>query len=345
MTMKAVLWRPMYDPGGHDLLRAAGIEPVVVDSPDADQVKAALGNANALWVRTPERVTAEIMDAAPGLTVISTSGFGTDNIDIPAATTRGILVVNHLGFGRTPVAEHTVMLLLACLKQLTWGDRAARDGSAWSQRQGLQVYELEGRTVGIVGLGYIGSELAKKLRLAFNCRVLAFDPYVNARLALVTGAEMCADLHAMLGQCDALAMAAELTDETRNMISTAELAALPEGAVVVNAARGKLIDLTALDAALTSGHIRAAGLDVVFPEPLAGAGLDVTETEPLPADHALLKNPKVIFTPHTAGVTQEASKALAISAAEQITTALKGDLPPFPLNPEVWDSPQSRRPS
>ncbi|MCF3630235.1 NAD(P)-dependent oxidoreductase [Thalassospiraceae bacterium LMO-SO8] len=331
MSMKAVLWRPMYDPGGHDLLRAAGIEPVVVDSPDAEQVKAALGNANALWVRTPERVTAEIMDAAPGLTVISTSGFGTDNIDIPAATARGILVVNHLGFGRTPVAEHTVMLLLACLKQLTWGDRAARDGTAWSQRQGLQVYELEGRTVGIVGLGYIGSELAKKLRLAFNCRVLAYDPYVNARLALVTGVEMCTDLHAMLAQCDALAMAAELTDETRNMIGAAELAALPEGAVVVNAARGQLIDLNALDAALAAGHIRAAGLDVVFPEPL-------------PADHALLKNPKVIFTPHTAGVTQEASKALAISAAQQITTALQGEMPPFPLNPEVWDSPQSRRP-
>ncbi|MEQ8506322.1 MAG: hydroxyacid dehydrogenase [Rhodospirillales bacterium] len=332
MSKKAVLWRPMYDPGGHDLLRENGIEPVVVDSPDADAVKAALGNANALWVRTPERVTADIMDAAPGLVVISTSGFGTDNIDIPAATERGILVVNHLGFGRTPVAEHTVMMLLACLKQLTWGDAAARDGSAWSQRQGLQVYELEGRTVGIVGLGYIGSELAKKLRLAFNCRVLAYDPYVDPRLIHAAGVEPMDDLKAMLAQCDALAMAAELTDETRDMISTDELAALPQGAVVVNAARGALIDLDALQTALESGHIRAAGLDVVFPEPL-------------PEDHPLLANPKVIFTPHTAGVTQEASKALALSAARQITTALAGDMPPFPLNPDVWDAKQSRRPS
>ena len=331
MSKKAVLWRPMYDPGGHDLLRENGIEPVVIDSPDGDEVKAALGNANALWVRTPERVTAEIMDAAPGLVVISTSGFGTDNIDIPAATERGILVVNHLGFGRTPVAEHSVMLLLACLKQLIWGDAAARDGSAWSQRQGLEVFELEGRTAGIVGLGYIGSELAKKLRLAFNCRVLAYDPYVDARLARVTGAEMCADLKAMLAECDALAMAAELTDETRNMIGEAELAALPKGAIVVNAARGQLVDLDALDAALNNGHIRAAGLDVVYPEPL-------------PPDHPLLKNAKVIFTPHTAGVTKEASKALALSAAAQITTALAGEMPPFPVNREVWDSPKSRRP-
>jgi len=331
MSQKAVLWRPMYDPGGHDLLRANGIEPVVVDTPDAGEVKAAVGNAQALWVRTPERVTEEILNAAPGLVVVSTSGFGTDNVDIPAATRRGILVVNHLGFGRTPVAEHSVMLLLACLKQLTWCDAAARDGSAWSKRQGLQVYELEGRTVGIVGLGYIGAELAKKLKLAFNCRVLAYDPYVNARLARVTGVEMCAGLHEMLARCDCLAMAAELTDETRNMIGAKELAALPKGAVVVNAARGQLIDLNALQDALNSGHVRAAGLDVVYPEPL-------------PADHPLLKNPRVIFTPHTAGVTQEASKALALSAAEQITRALKGEMPPFPVNPQAWEGHASRRP-
>lgn len=321
----------MYDPGGHDLLRAAGIEPVVVDSPDAAQVKAAVGNASALWVRTPERVTADILDAAPGLVVVSTSGFGTDNIDIPAATERGILVVNQLGFGRTPVAEHTIMLLLACLKQLTWADAAARDGSAWSQRQGRDIFELEGRTVGIVGLGYIGSELAKKLKLAFNCRVLAYDPYVNPRLARVTGAEMCADLHEMLARCDALAMAAELTEETRDMIGAKELAALPAGAIVVNAARGRLIDLNALNAALDGGHIRAAGLDVVYPEPL-------------PADHPLLRNPKVILTPHTAGMSREASAALARSAAEQITTVLKGGMPPFPVNPEAWEAANSRRP-
>ena len=331
MSTKAVLWRPMYDPDGHALLTENGIEPAVIDSPDADQVKAALGNANALWVRTPERVTAEVMDAGPGLVVISTSGFGTDNIDIPAATERGILVVNHLGFGRTPVAEHTVMLLLACLKQLTWGDRGARDGTAWSERQGLEVFELEGRTVGIVGLGYIGSELAKKLRLAFNCRVLAYDPYVDPRLVHASGVELCADLKDMLGQCDCLAMAAELTEETREIIGAAELAALPQGAVVVNAARGRLIDLDALQAALESGHIRGAGLDVVFPEPL-------------PEEHPLLQNPKVVFTPHTAGVTKEASKALALSAAQQITTALKGEMPPYPVNPEVWETPQSRRP-
>ena len=331
MSHKAVLWRPMYDPGGHDLLRAAGIEPVVVDSSDAGEVKAAIGNASALWVRTPERVTADILDAAPGLVMVSTSGFGTDNVDIPAATERGILVVNHLGIGRTPVSEHTIMLLLACFKQLTWGDRAARDGSAWSNRQGLEMFELEGRTIGIVGLGYIGSELARKLRVAFNCRVLAYDPYVNPRLARVTGAEMCTDLKAMLARCDALTMAAELTEETREIIGADELAALPKGATVVNAARGRLIDLYALHAALESGHIRAAGLDVVYPEPL-------------PGDHPILQNQKVIFTPHTGGLTVEASAAAAKSAATQIAMVLKGEMPFFPVNPEVWDAPNSRRP-
>ncbi|MEK9671859.1 MAG: hydroxyacid dehydrogenase [Rhodospirillaceae bacterium] len=331
MSQKAVLWRPMYETSGHELLKANGIEPVVVDTPDAAQVIAAVGNAQALWVRTPERVTAEVLDAGQGLVVVSTSGFGTDNIDIPAATARGILVVNHLGFGRTPVAEHSIMLMMACQKQLAWGNAACRDGSAWSMRQGLEVFELEGRTVGIVGLGYIGGELARKLTVAFNCRVLAYDPYVDARLVHVSGAERCADLREMLSQCDIVAMAAELTEETREIIGAAELAALPKGAIVVNAARGRLIDLYALNDALESGHIRAAGLDVVYPEPL-------------PADHPLLARDDVIFTPHTAGVTQEASKALAQSAARQITAALAGEMPPFPVNPEAWNAPNSRRP-
>ena len=332
MAHKIVCWRPMYDPKGHELLRATGAVVEIIDAPDAQAVAAAIMDADALWVRTPERVDAELMDAGENLVVISTSGFGTDNIDVPAATERGILVVNHQGFGRTPVAEHSIMLMLAALKQLIWTDRATRDASAWTERSGMRIHELEGKTVGLVGLGYIGTELAKKLQLGFNCRVLAYDPYVDPRLAYAAGAEIFGDLHAMLSECCLLCLAAELTDETRMIIGADELAALPKGAVVINAARGALLNLDALADALDSGHVAAAGLDVVSPEPL-------------PDGHRLLTHPNTIMTPHTAGVTTEATNRLAHSACDQITAALAGRLPMFPVNGEVWDAAYSRRPS
>src|SRR5258708_39807509 len=161
LKRRVVLWRPMYHPDGHEMLAEGGADVIVIDSSNADEVKQALHGAHALWVRTPERVTADVLDAGKNLIVVSTSGFGTDNIDIPAATERGILVVNHRGFGRVPVSEHAIMLMLAAMKQLVWGDRAARDGTAWQMRSGRELAELEGKTVGIVGVGFIGSAIAR----------------------------------------------------------------------------------------------------------------------------------------------------------------------------------------
>ena len=195
----------------------------------------------------PERVTAEILKSGTELVVVSTSGFGTDNIDIPAATERGILVVNHQGFGRVPVSEHTIMMMLAAAKQLVWGDRGVRDGSAWSNRSGLQISELEGKTVGIIGLGYIGSEIARKLKYGFNCRVLAYDPHVNPRIARLVDAQLVKDLHTMLPECQFLVLVPELTPEARGMIGAKELAALPKGAIVVNTGRGQVLDFDALN--------------------------------------------------------------------------------------------------
>lgn len=328
---KIVLWRPMYDPVGHDMLRDAGADVVVVDTPNADELKQALLGARALWVRTPERVTAEILDAAPQLTVVSTSGFGTDNIDIPAATERGILVVNHLGFGRIPVAEHSIMLILAAAKRLVWGDRAYRDGTAWTKRSGNPFFELDGKTVGIVGVGYIGSELARKLKHGFRCNVLGYDPYVDPRLAHLADVTMLRDLDDLLRQSEVLVLVPELTDETRNMISARELALLPKGAIVINTGRGAVLDLDALIAALDSGHIGAAGLDVVSPEPL-------------PDDHPLLAHEGVTLSPHIAGGTIEASRGMTQSAVDQIDAVLRGNVPAFPLNLEAWEGAASRKP-
>lgn len=328
---KVVLWRPMYDQMGHKLFEEAGADVVVVDSTDAQAVLAELPDANAIWVRTPERITADMMNAAPQLAVISTSGFGTDNVDIAAATERGILVVNNLGFGRKPVSEHTIMLLLAVMNRLTWADAGARDGTAWSLRTNTDFRELQGSTIGLIGLGYVGSELARKLTAGFRCRVLAYDPYVNKRIPPSVGAEMAADLDTMLQQISVLCICAELTDETRNMISARELGLLQKGSVIINAARGQILDIDALSDALVSGHIFGAGIDVTYPEPL-------------PSDHPIYERDNVIFTPHTAGLTRETATAQTRFSVEQVMTVLNGGEATFPVNPQAWQGKASRKP-
>ena len=223
------------------------------------------------------------------------------------------------------------MLMLAAMKQLVWGDKAARDGTAWRMRSGRNFTELEGKTVGIVGIGFIGSEIARKLKYGFHCRVLGYDPYVDHRLARLANVEMMESLTDMLGLSQILVLVPELTKETRNLIGANELAALPKGAIVVNTGRGQVLDLTALASALDSGHIFAAGLDVVFPEPL-------------PDGHPLLANPKVTFSPHIAGTTVETNIQLARSAADLIFACLRGAMPTSPVNPAAWEGSQSRRP-
>jgi phosphoglycerate dehydrogenase-like enzyme len=328
---KVVLWRPMHDPAGQALLEERGAEVEVVDSSDPEPVKAALNKADAVYVRTPERLTAELLDAAPALVVVSTSGFGTDNIDIPAATERGVLVVNHRGFGRLPVSEHTIMLILAAAKGLVRADAAARACSGWGQRGGAPMFELDGKSVGIVGLGHIGAELARKLTLGFRCLVRAYDPYADPRLPLVTGVEMTDSLDDLLAQSEILCLVPALTGETRGLIGAAELAKLPAGAVVVNTGRGRVLDLDALVAALDSGHLAAAGIDVFYPEPP-------------PPDHPLLSHPKATLTPHIAGLSVDTAPRVARSVADQIFAALEGEMPRFPVNPEAWQGPASRRP-
>ena len=325
-----VLWREMYDASGAEQLRAAGCRVTVVDDPNAEALKSSLKDAHGLWVRYPQKVTAAVLDAARMLQIVSTSGFGSDNIDIAAATERGILVVNQRGFGRIPVSEHTVMLMLALAHRLVWADRVTRDGSGWDQRTGQPTFDLQGKTVGVVGLGYIGSELARKLTEGFGCEVLGYDPYVDPRIASLVGVKRVDSLDEMLPHVRFLCLCLELTAQSRNIIGANELARLSKDAYVVNTSRGGVLDIEALTAALQSGSI-------------AGAALDVYEPEPLPTTHPLLKLPNVILTPHTAGVTVETNVRSTRSAVEQLLAGLAGEMPAFPKNPQTWESPQSRR--
>ena len=200
--------------------------------------------------------------------------------------------------GRVPVSEHALMLVLASMKRLVWGDKAVRDGTGWAERSKLSLVELEGSTVGIIGIGFLGSEIARKLKYGFRCHVLGYDPYADPRLTCLADVEMVPDLYDLLGHSQVLILAPALTDETRNMIGAPELAALPRGANVINVGRGQVLDLDALAAALDSGQVLAAGLDVFYPERR-------------PNGHPLLSNPKVTLTPHIGGITAEASSQLA----------------------------------
>jgi len=299
----------------------------MVAGDNVGEVKQALHGARVLWVRTPEKVTADVLDAGKDLVAVSSSAFGTDNIDIPAATARGIVVFNHRGFGRVPVSEHAIMLVLASMKQLIWGDKGVRDGTAWALRSNLSLVELEGSTVGIIGIGFLGSEIARKLKYGFNCQVLGYDPFADLRLTRLADVKMVADLYDMLRQSRVLILAPALTNETRNMIGAVELATLPKDAIVINVGRGQVLDLDALAGALASGHVLAAGLDVFYPEPL-------------PHGHPLLSNPRVTFTPHVGGITTEATLQLARSAAEQISACLWGSCRRLPSTRTPGPDPQ-----
>jgi len=325
-----VLWRNMYDPTGADQLRQAGCRVTIIGASDDDKLPEALADARALWVRYPQKVTPQVLDAAPKLQVVSTSGFGYDNIDIDAATERGILVVNQRGFGRIPVSEHTVMLMLALARRFTWSEGATRDGTGWEKRTDYPIFELGGKTVGIVGLGYIGSELARKLRVGFGCNVIGFDPYVDPRIPNLLHITRVSSLDEMLPQVRFLCLCLELTAETKNFIGAKELAKLPKDAYVVNTSRGGVLDLEALTSALEAGQI-------------AGAALDVFQPEPLSPTHRLFKMSNVIVTPHNAGLTTETNERSTRSAVEQMLAAMAGNMPAFPKNPQVWENVKSRR--
>jgi len=266
------------------------------------------------------RADADLLKKCPKLLVVSSSGSGVDTIDIEACTKAGVLVVNQAGGNAEAVAEHTLAMILSLLKRIGEADQKLRRG--WSEaRTDLIGRNLEGRTVGIIGIGYIGKRVASICREVFDCRVLAFDPHVTPDEVRHRQAEP-ADLKTLLQQADILTIHCPLTKETKSMIGQAELAALPKGALIISTARGGIIDEIALKGALETGHI-------------AGAGLDVWDREPPPPDHPLLAFDTVIASPHTAGVTIDSRANVARYAATQLIDLFDGKKPARPVNPEV----------
>jgi len=264
-----------------------------VDGPDREKLLAAVPEADALLVRSATTVDAEVLAAAPKLKIVARAGVGLDNVDVNAATARGVLVVNAPTSNIHSAAEHALALLLSAAREIPAADASLREHT-W-KRSKFSGTEIYGKTVGVVGLGRIGQLVAQRLA-AFGTHVVAYDPYVSAARAAQLGIELLT-LDELLGRADFISVHLPKTQETAGLIGKEALAKTKPGVIIVNAARGGLVDEEALAEAVTSGHVRAAGIDVFA-------------KEPAPADEPLLKLENVTLTAHAGYNTPEASMTM-----------------------------------
>lgn len=282
------------------ILRKAGIEVDAKGKMKPDDLKAAVGVYDGLIVRSAVKVTKDIIDAGSKLRIVGRAGIGVDNIDQDAATRKGVIVMNAPQGNVASAAEHTFALIMASARNIAAADASVRSGK-WERNKYLGV-ELETKTLGIVGLGKIGSLLATYAK-PFRMRVIAFDPVVAKERAAQLGVELV-DLERVLAESDYISFHVPLTDRTKGMIGAAQLKKMKRTVRIVNTSRGGVIDEKALAEALTSKEI-------------AGAALDVYEQEPPVKDHPLFKVENVTLTPHLAASTEEAQVKVAIDLAEQ----------------------------
>ncbi|WP_111508607.1 phosphoglycerate dehydrogenase [Mycobacterium kyogaense] len=285
-----------------------------VDGPDREKLLAAVADADALLVRSATTVDAEVMAAAPKLKIVARAGVGLDNVDVDAATARGVLVVNAPTSNIHSAAEHALALLLSAARQIPAADATLR-AHTW-KRSSFSGTEIFGKTVGVVGLGRIGQLVAQRLA-AFGAHITAYDPYVSHARAAQLGIELLT-LDELLARADFISVHLPKTKETAGLIGTDALAKTKPGVIIVNAARGGLIDEQALADAITSGHVR-------------GAGLDVFATEPC-TDSPLFELPQVVVTPHLGASTAEAQDRAGTDVAASVKLALAGEFVPDAVN-------------
>jgi D-3-phosphoglycerate dehydrogenase len=306
---------------GLDLLRQAGVELDERPGMSGAALQEALRAADGIIVRSGTRLTAELLDNPGKLRAIVRAGVGVDNIDVAAATRKGIVVMNTPGGNTISTAEHTITLLMALARQLPAADASVHQGK-W-ERGKFVGRQLAGKTLGIVGLGRIGREVARRAA-GLDMKVVGFDPFLAPDRATQLGIEAVAGLEQLLPRCDFVTVHTPLTEETRDLLGARELALLPRGARVLNCARGGIVNEEALAAALGAGH-------------LAGAALDVFVQEPPPADHPLLKLPNVIVTPHLGASTVEAQASVAREAAQLLVDFLQRGVVQFAVNMAAVD--------
>jgi D-3-phosphoglycerate dehydrogenase len=301
---------------GLSVLRAAkSIEVVVKTDLDRSTLKAALAAADGVVIRSGTQLTADVLDQPGKLRAIVRAGVGVDNIDVPTATRRGIVVMNTPGGNTISTAEHTISLLMSLARNVPQANDSLHQGR-WDRTKYTGT-QLSGKTLGVVGLGRVGLAVAKRAA-GLDMKVLGFDPFLSPERAAELGIESVKQLDDLVGRCDFLTVHTPLSDETRGLIGADRLAKMRRGVRIVNCARGGIIDEAALESALRSGHV-------------AGAAIDVFVTEP-PGDHPLLKLPNVIATPHLGASTAEAQVEVAVEAARLMVDFLTTGRVGFAVN-------------
>jgi glyoxylate reductase len=312
--------------GGLDLIRQACHAQIWEDElpPPRHVLLAQVRGIDGLLSLLTDRIDAELMDAAgPGLRVISNYAVGYDNIDIAAATARGIPVGNTPEVLTETTADMAFALLMAAARRLVEGADYVRAGRwrTWGPTL-LLGYDVHGATLGLVGLGRIGQGVARRAA-GFNMKVIYYDPYCDPQTGAAVGAEACSNLDDLLAAADFVSLHLPLTENTYHFIGTAALAKMKSTAVLVNTSRGPVVDSDALYEALVAGRI-------------AYATLDVTDPEPLPADHKLLTLPNCLVVPHIASASWATRRRMAVMAAENLLAGIRGESLPNCVNPEVY---------
>jgi D-3-phosphoglycerate dehydrogenase / 2-oxoglutarate reductase len=323
-------------PAGEALLAEAG-ELIFPEPQNAEGILAVIGGCDALVVRNT-KITRAILAAAPHLRVIGRHGVGYDSVDIAAASALGIPVVYTPAANTESVAEIAVGFIILLGRRIVRAHTAMQSGallsdsvtlSVMAQRGGLANFDLWGRTLGIVGVGRIGSSVARKMIAAFNMRVLGYDPYLDAGVLAGYGVQKVERLEDMLPQCDFVSLHCPGGAETRHMLDAARFACLKLGAYLINTSRGSVIDEAALVAVLASGHLGGAAIDVYDPEP------------PLP-ENPLLRMENVIVTPHFCAMTEESLRNMGVAVAQGVRDVLADQRPQFLVDPAMWAARRNR---
>src|SRR5438445_2039535 len=292
--------------GIDELTRDSALEANVQTGLSETQLAEAIPDFAALIIRSQTKVTAKILNAGKKLRVVGRAGVGVDNVDVETATRRGVVVLNAPGANTISTAEHAFSLLLSLARNIARAD-ATLKGGTWD-RKNLEGVELYNKTLGIIGMGRIGSELSRRA-ITFGMRVLAFDPYLSVSRARSLQVELVEELDELLAAADFMSLPVPLTAETRHLLNAERITKTKRGVRIINCARGGLIDEQALVNAISNGHV-------------AGAALDVFETEPLPVDSPLRKIPKLVLTPHLGASTVEAQESVGIEIAQSIRAVL-----------------------
>src|SRR5262245_15395183 len=305
--MHRILLADTLDPAGLALFREAGLELRQLTAEERPRIKEIIADFDALVVRSSTQATADLLRAGKRLKVVGRAGIGVDNVDVAAATELGILVVNAPTANLMSATEHTFALLLSLARRVPLADASMKAGE-WDRK--ITGVELQGKTLGVVGFGRIGQRVADRAR-GFEMQIVAYDPFLDAAAARKMQVELL-PLDELLARADVVTLHTPLSAETRNLINRGRLALMKPGALLVNCARGGIVDEEALLEALESGHLGGAALDVFAEEP--------------PADLRLVRHPRVVATPHLGAQTHEAQERISREAAEMVLAALAGSM-------------------